>query len=135
MSRASQKVRQQVRQRASGRCEYCQLPEAYGISRFHADHIIPVRRHHGSEGVENLAWACVGCNTNKSSDIASYDVDTRVLTPLYNPRTQLWDDHFEIVDGFIVGKTPIGRVTIHLLQMNILGQVEMRRYLIKADLW
>jgi hypothetical protein len=135
MSRASPKVRQQVRQRANERCEYCQLPEAYGISRFHADHVIPVRRHHGSEGVENLAWACVGCNTNKSSDIASYDVDTKQLTPLYNPRTQLWGDHFEIADGVIVGKTAIGRITVHLLQMNILGQVEMRRYLIKAGIW
>ncbi|MEO8611153.1 MAG: HNH endonuclease signature motif containing protein [Chloroflexota bacterium] len=135
MNRVSQKIRQQIRERAGGRCEYCYLPELYGITRFHADHIIPVRRHLGSKSIENLAWACVSCNTNKSSDIASYDTDTRQLTPLYNPRSQLWDDHFEITDGFIIGKTPSGRVTARLLEMNILGQVEMRRYLIKAGLW
>ncbi|MBI5667114.1 MAG: HNH endonuclease [Chloroflexi bacterium] len=49
-------MRSQVRQRANGRCEYCQKPERYSLSRFHVDHIIPVKRHHGSKGVNNLAW-------------------------------------------------------------------------------
>jgi len=134
MTRVSQTVRQQVSQRAGGRCEYCCLPESYSL-RFHVDHIVPIRKHGGTNGLENLAWACVICNSNKTSNIASFDPQTKQLTQLYNPRIQSWDEHFEIKDGFIVGKTAVGRTTIQVLDMNVLGQVDTRRYLIKAGLW
>jgi hypothetical protein len=57
------------------------------------------------------------------------------LTQLYHPRIQSWDEHFELKDGYIIGKTAVGRSTIQVLEMNVLGQVDTRRYLIKAGLW
>jgi 5-methylcytosine-specific restriction endonuclease McrA len=77
-------------------CEYCHQPELFSPYSYHVDHILPVKRHGGSEGLDNLAWACFECNTNKAGDISRYDYETKELTPLYNPRTQLWDDHFEM---------------------------------------
>ncbi len=135
MSRVSEGIRKQVQARAKERCEYCQMPETYAITRFHVDHIIPVRRHHGTDEIDNLAWACSGCNCHKISEIASIDPETHQLTPLFNPRTQQWDEHFEINDGFVLEKTAAGRVTAHLLDMNNLNLVDMRRYLIQAKLW
>jgi hypothetical protein len=85
--------------------------------------------------LNNLAWACFECNTCKAGDIASYDTETGELTPFYNPRAHTWDEHFAMDGPTIIGKTPIGRVTIHILQMNVFDHVEMRRYLIEADLW
>lgn len=60
---------------------------------------------------------------------------TGELAPLYNPRLQHWDEHFELVGDEIIGKTPIGRITVRLLQMNHPEQVEARRLIIAAGLW
>jgi hypothetical protein len=114
MSRVSPALREKVRQRADGRCEYCR---------------------NGSTDLDNLAWACFDCNTNKGSDLSAYDDITKQLTPLYNPRTQKWDEHFEVNNAIINGKTDVGRVTVRLLQMNDPDRVETRRELIEANLW
>lgn len=134
MTRIPQSVRQKVRKRADNRCEYCRLPDEMGKYTHHIDHIIPIA-HGGTSDPDNLAWACFECNTYKIRDVASYDPTTKMLTPFYNPRTQKWDDHFEITGAIINGKTPIGRVTVQMLQMNNEAQVEMRRDLIDTDLW
>lgn len=136
MTRVSPQIRHAVLDRANGRCEYCRRPLRYGISRFHVDHIIPIERHLGSNDIGNLACACINCNSSKSSDIASYDADTRLLTPLYHPRLQQWNDHFVLVDGLITGITAIRRVTIRILQMNASQyDIELRQYLVELGLW
>ncbi len=131
MTRVSKDIRVYVLQRANFRCEYCHRPLRFGVSRFHVDHIVPIERHLGSEGFENLASSCITCNTNKSSDVASYDEsNTLELAPLFNPRTQRWDEHFKLHEGYIIGQTVIGRVTVRLLKMNASHQeVEFRLYL------
>lgn len=127
-------VREQVRRRASARCEYCHKPEIASAYPHHVEHII-ARKHGGSSDPENLAWACFQCNVAKGSDIASYDSETRELTPLYNPRTQHWQEHFEIIGDKVEGKTAVGRVTARLLQMNQPEQTEVRRLLILSGEW
>jgi 5-methylcytosine-specific restriction endonuclease McrA len=76
MSVISKTVREQVRQRAGMRCEYCRKPE--GVSQFaHTiDHIIAVK-HEGTSEFDNLAWACFQCNSTKGSDIASLGLTQR----------------------------------------------------------
>lgn len=127
-------LRQEVRQRAGNRCEYCRKPEGVGLYSHHVDHIIATK-HGGSSDLNNLAWACFQCNTTKSSDIASYDAQTRALTPLYNPRLDLWDDHFRLDGALIVGITPVGRVTVDILQINHPDQISTRIGLIENGLW
>ncbi|MBZ0320837.1 MAG: HNH endonuclease [Anaerolineae bacterium] len=134
MTTISAAIREQVRQRASRRCEYCRKPESIDIYSPQVDHIIP-QRHEGSSELDNLAWACFRCNNKKGSEISGYDKPTGELTPLFNPRTQAWDEHFEMVEAVLIGKTAIGRVTIWLLEMNHPKQIESRRSLIEAGAW
>ena len=134
MSRISNEVRQQVRDRAETHCEYCRLPDAYATFGHQVDHIVP-HRHGGTDDVDNLAWACFPCNNNKSIDIASFDFETNELTLLFNPRKHLWDDHFVIVEDAIMGLTKAGRVTARLLKMNVIERIDTRRDLIDAGLW
>jgi hypothetical protein len=137
MTRVSASVRGQIRLRAGGRCEYCQLPDRYSSYGFHVDHIIPVKRHGGSEEILNFAWACFRCNTTKASDIASYDYDAgaALLTPLFNPRTQVWSEHFELDGSLIIGKTSAGRITVRILEINSEKQIRSRQLLIDTGRW
>lgn len=134
MSRVSDILREQVRKRAGGRCEYCGKPDVVSTYGYHVDHIIPIV-HGGNSDVGNLAWACFECNVSKGRDIASYDPVTQVLTPLYNPRTDLWEHHFVFEVARIRGITAIGRVTVNLLLLNAPDQIETRQLLIDSDLW
>lgn len=52
---------------------------------------------------------------------------TQMLTELFNPRTQSWDEHFERHGPLIVGLTAVGRTTVYVLNMNSDDQVERRR--------
>jgi len=127
-------LRDQVRQRADNRCEYCQLPQACTTLPHEADHIRS-QKHHGPTTLHNLCWACARCNDFKGSDVSSYDPVTNALAPLFNPRTDKWDEHFEWHGPTLLGKTSIGRATIELLRINLLDRVEHRRLLIGADLF
>ncbi len=119
----SSSVREAVRNRAENRCEYCRKPEGSSKFSHQVDHIIP-RKHEGPSTLENLAWACFQCNIAKGSDVAVYDLETGDLTHLFNPRTQQWNDHFELDGVLIVGKTPTGRVTVLALNMKHPSQIE-----------
>jgi hypothetical protein len=134
MTRVPDALKEQVRERSGKRCEYCKLPEHHLRYPFHVEHII-AQQHDGASTLDNLAWACVQCNASKGPNIASYDQETGELTPLFHPRKDAWDDHFEIVNGEILGKTAVGRVTVRLLKFNALQRVELREELIKAGEW
>jgi hypothetical protein len=109
-------LRQRVYDRANGCCEYCQTCEANTGQTMQVDHIDPK----GGDGLDNLCLACWNCNTSKQIATKATDPDTSVITPLYNPRTQIWSEHFEWIDGGIrlKGLTVIGRATIERLKMN-----------------
>lgn len=134
MSRIPSRLREAVRQQALGRCEYCQLPDSVVLSPFHVEHIISLK-HHGTTDASNLAWSCLQCNLSKGSDLAAYDVVTNQLTPLFNPRQQRWEDHFEMHGAIIVGLTAEGRVTVELLQMNVAEQAAIRKAAMRKGLW
>jgi hypothetical protein len=135
MTRVTSSVRDQVRQRAKFRCEYCYKPEDANAFSHQVDHIIP-EKHLGTSALSNLAWACFRCNNAKSTDIASYDADTGALTPLYNPRTQNWGEHFMTDENAVIaGLTAIGRVTVRIPDMNRPRQIQIRQALIDAGLW
>jgi 5-methylcytosine-specific restriction endonuclease McrA len=119
-------TRQMVRVRAGGQCEYCELPqEIVPLATFHVEHVIP-RQHGGSDDPSNLALACYHCNLHKGTNLAGVDPDTGWIEPLFNPRTQHWDDHFEMRGMWIMGRTPCGRTTVRVLAMNADEPVELR---------
>jgi len=123
-------LREQVRQRAENRCEYCHLRQsAAPFFTFHFEHI-RARQHRGTDDLSNCALACPDCNAFKGTNQAAYDPESDLLVPLFNPRLHLWHEHFEACGAFIVGRTPIGRATVQLLGMNDDERVEMRAELL-----
>ena len=83
------------------------------------DHIQP-RSTGGATSFENVCRACRPCNEFKSIATHALDPLTGERTPLFNPRTEAWADHFTwSADGARVeGVSAVGRATIVALRMN-----------------
>lgn len=126
------RLRQQVVERASGRCEYCQTQQVIVVSMV-IDHIVP-EASGGETAFNNLCLSCVGCNAFKLSFQTGTDPDTGSEAPLYHPRTQLWTDHFQwsVDSSMLVGLTASGRATIERLRMNRTDVVQARRRWVAA---
>lgn len=125
-----EQLRAEVRQRAKDCCEYCGLPQvALPFARFHVDHII-AEQHGGSEELSNLALCCARCNLNKGPNLSGIDSETGAIVPLFHPRTDRWDEHFERQGVLVVGLTPTGRATAHVLKMNEDRRVKLRASLL-----
>jgi hypothetical protein len=120
---------QLVWRRAQRCCEYCRMPQDYDALGFEIDHII-ARKHGGPTVARNLALSCFWCNSFKGSDLAGLDPRTRKLTPLFHPRRHKWSRHFRWDGPILRGRTPIGRVTIAVLNINDLFRIELRAGLI-----
>lgn len=110
-------LRRDVIDRAGNRCEYCQLPADFAFYPHEVDHVV-AEKHGGATDINNLALACWRCNRHKGSDLTSFDPQTRQLSPLFNPRTQAWAEHFTCERERIIGLTPEGRTTVNLLRLN-----------------
>ena len=119
------RLRQSVRQRAAGRCEYCGLRQEQEPLSFHVEHITP-RQHRGKDTTENLALACHHCNLHKGTNLSGLDPQTGELTRLFHPRLDDWGEHFTRRGGEIIGLSAIGRTTVILLKMNEDGRRELR---------
>jgi hypothetical protein len=111
------KLREEVIARANNRCEYCGLSQLGQEAAFHLDHVLP-RSEGGPTVAANLALACVSCSLHKAAKRAGIDPDTKEQTDLFNPRRQIWSDHFRWDGCCAVGLTPAGRATVAALQMN-----------------
>ena len=130
--RVSSRMRQQVRRRAEGRCEYCLVHEADSYVGYQIDHIL-ARKHGGATSLDNLAFACLLCNRHKGSDVAALDPTTGEIVPLFNPRQQRWQEHFSLQEGLIVARSSIGRATANLLRLNTPERVLERKEFVKAE--
>ena len=118
-------VTRRVALRAAGRCEYCQMHQSLQGATFHVEHVIPTSRG-GSSQLDNLAWACPGCNLRKSDRVeVPAPGDTGNVT-LFNPRTDTWHGHFRW-DGYqITGLTSIGQATVAALDLNHERRIRIR---------
>lgn len=126
-------LRRLVRERAGERCEYCLVPERTTFAPHWIDHVV-AEKHGGQTDAGNLALACVLCNQRKGSDLSSIDPETGALVPLFNPRQDRWRDHFQLVGSCMEPLSPIGRVTVRLLQLNHADRIREREVLLEADL-
>jgi hypothetical protein len=120
-----------IEERAGHCCEYCKFPMSFSHDPFHIEHILALHLG-GTNDMVNLALACDGCNSYKWQYIEALDSETNTIVPLFNPRLEAWQAHFEWSSDFkwIHGKTPKGRATIDLLRMNRSGLVNIREALI-----
>ncbi len=127
------RTRELVRQRAGNRCEYCRFREsAVPYLVFHVDHII-AKQHVDdvSDDVQGLAWACSECNYHKGPNLVSIDPESNEQAAIFQPRQDDWEAHFKVENGMIMGRTPVGRATARLLNMNASRLVRLRRELIE----
>jgi len=109
-------LQQQVYERANGCCEYCQTCEVNIGQTMQVDHIDP----NGIDELDNLCLSCWNCNNSKRKATTAPDPENGQIVSLFNPRTQLWNEHFEWIDGGVrlQGLTATGRATIERLKMN-----------------
>lgn len=128
-------TRHLVRLRANDRCEYCRLPQSAAIFlAFHVEHV-HAQQHVTDDSPGNLALACPDCNRHKGPTLSSIDPESRAIVPLFNPRIDQWDMHFQMRDALIIGLSPTGRATARLLRMNDEERLEMRIELLANGDW
>jgi hypothetical protein len=70
------------------------------------------------------------CNSYKGPNIAGIDPVSRSIVPLFHPRRHKWARHFRWDGPILVGRTPIGRATVAVLEINEPYRVAARRLLI-----
>lgn len=76
-------LRKRVRERASNRCEYCQIgQDDVPHFPFHMEHIV-ARKHFGENRMSNFCWSCQLCNLFKSSNLTSVDRLTGKIVRLF----------------------------------------------------
>jgi hypothetical protein len=95
-------TRELIRDRAKRRCEYCHFPDHALNLPFHIEHIVATI-HRADDSLSNLAWACPRCNLRKGTNLSTIDPNSGSHVEVFNPRTMVWRNHFEIRDGLIVG--------------------------------
>ena len=119
-----------VHERARNCCEYCQTCRDTIGQAMHVEHIDP----HGDDAPENLCLACPSCNLSKATATAARDPATGATVPLFNPRTQRWQEHFMWIENArrVQGLTPTGRATVERLRMNQDRLVVARALWVKA---
>ncbi len=100
------------------------------------DHITP-QAAGGPTVEENLWLACRRCNEFKGVQTNAHDPETGELVSLFNPRYQIWNEHFEWSEGGIkiLGKSPCGRATVIALQMNNPEILVTRRLWVSVRWW
>lgn len=125
--------RRQIAEEAKYRCGYCQTQEVVSGIPLTVEHITPKAKG-GSDDSANLWLSCRLCNEKKGTLIEAMNPETGDLVSLFNPRTQMWADHFTwSEDGIrIIPKTIVGRMTIDVLSLNDELGVRARAIWVKA---
>jgi HNH endonuclease len=107
-----------VRAAARNRCGYCLSPQHLVMARLEIEHFVPLSKG-GTNDESNLWLACPLCNRAKGDRVEATDPETKQVVPLFNPRSQVWSEHFRWIDAGlrIQGLTPIGRATVAALHL------------------
>ena len=127
-------LRQQVRRRARGRCEYCRIPLLFVAIPPEVDHVI-ARQHGGKTVFGNLAMTCAHCNAFKGPNVAGVDPRSRRIVRLFHPRRDKWRDHFRYDGAVLQGLTPEGRATVRTLFINDPLEVAARSALMEEGVF
>lgn len=126
----SAETRRLVAARAERLCEYCLVHEVHCTRPHEVDHIQSLK-HGGTSSLSNLAFACHECNRCKGTDVGTILPRSGAFRRLYNPRTDVWSEHFRLDGGvFIIGITEVGIATARVLALNALNRAYDRQNLL-----
>lgn len=91
-------------------CSYC--GRRYNAGKLGIDHFYPrIKYPELANDLENMVLSCAECNAIKGG------IDPTNL--IFNPRSGNYSDHVErLSTGYLSGKTPLGKSTIHTLKLN-----------------
>ena len=133
MSAISREIKDKVRFDAKNRCGYCLTPQEILSMTLEIEHLHPVAVG-GTDDEENLWLACRNCNGFKHAKTRAVDPQTNIETVIFNPRNQIWSEHFEFSADKteIVGKTACGRATVIALRLNYETAITARKIWVKA---
>lgn len=90
----SETLRKSIIEQAHNRCGYCLVSAQYVYAPMEIDHLIPIAKG-GGDDEDNLWLACPRCNNHKSDLLDVFDASTNTSVRLFNPRTQIWTEHFD----------------------------------------
>jgi hypothetical protein len=110
------------------------MPQAHDRLTFEVEHVVP-KKHGGPTVSKNLALACFPCNRFKGPNLSGIDPNSGEIIPLFNPRIQSWNEHFQMKDGRIEGLSAIGRATSLVMRMNDPMRVALRQLVITLGDW
>jgi hypothetical protein len=125
-----ERIRAEIARRAGYCCEYCGVHEEDAGFAMQLDHVIS-RKHGGASTLENLAYCCRVCNRGKGPDVASFDHATGEVIRLFNPRHDLWREHFRLDGAEIKALTKVGEATVWTLGLNARKRLQERAGLIR----
>lgn len=133
MSRVTRKVRSRIAVQAKYQCGYCQTQEVVSGVPLTVEHILPIV-HGGTDDEANLWLSCRLCNEAKGASTSAIDPETRQQVPLFNPRSQAWEEYFTWNEAgtHIIGRNDIGRATIAFLSLNSDLRVRSRAIWVEA---
>lgn len=92
-ARVGVRLRAQVLADAGRRCGYCRVSEEITGAPLEIDHLLPEVAG-GPTWRDNLWAACRQCNAFKGRQMQARDPLTDDVVPLFNPRHQVWPEHF-----------------------------------------
>lgn len=123
-------IKKTVAERAGYNCEYCLVNQFDMFLIFQVDHIISIK-HGGLNSIMNLAFSCPSCNRNKGTDLGTFLHDSTELIRFFNPRVDIWSEHFETENGAIYPRTRIAEATIKIFLFNDPERIILRQGLIE----
>jgi hypothetical protein len=124
-------LRKAVWDRARSTCEYCRMPQRFDCATFEVEHVIPEKRG-GLTVLENLALACFFCNRFKGPNLSGIDPESGLIVTLFDPRRDLWPQHFLWEGAALRGLTQRGRATIVVMRINDAPRMAHRELLIAS---
>jgi hypothetical protein len=71
---------------------------------------------------------------HKGTNLAGMDPRTGKLTRLFHPRQDSWEEHFAWQGPLLIGKTPLGRATLLVLNINDPVRLQHREILQQGGL-
>ena len=113
-------TRRVVRERAQRHCEYCHADERWQFLGASPSTMWSPSQLGARKNADNLALACRNCNERRGNRVEGRDPETETVVSLFNPRRERWVDHFvwDAARLRIIGRTPTGRATVVMLDMN-----------------
>jgi len=110
------------------------MPQRLDPLPFQIDHVI-ARMHGGPSRSKNLALSCYACNHHKGPNLSGRDPKTGRVVRLFDPRRQIWAEHFVWSGPRLMGLTPTGCATAMVLAVNLLHRVALRAALLELGEW